>query len=65
MRDVFPSGSFQQNYSFRLMQLFATSVTARHAVHAATHGGDCSEQSCGSMLERQFERGRWRDESRD
>lgn len=27
MRDVFPLGSFQQNYPFRFMQLFVTSVT--------------------------------------
>ena len=38
------------------MQLFVTSVTTRHAVHAAIHGDDCSEQSCGSALERQFKR---------
>lgn len=65
MRDVFPLGTFQQNYPFRFMQLFVTSVATRHAIHAAIHGDDCSEHSCVSALERQFERGRWRDESRD
>lgn len=35
MRDVFPSGPFRQNYPLRFLELFVTSVTARHAVHAA------------------------------
>lgn len=63
MRDVFPPGRFQPNCPVWFMQLFVTSVPARHP-----HGGfmfcctcstcmepdDCSEQSSGSMLERDF-----------
>lgn len=66
MRDVFPPVRFQPNCEVRFKQLFVTSVPARHphggfmfycTCSTCMEPGDCSEQSSGSMLQRERERG--------